>query len=89
MKFPDSDFDGLSPFHDKIKMNVRKTMKAFGQNSGVGTSLAQIADDKKWRNRNGKHSWYIIQRYYWKLNEKAIPSEEKKDKLYWLKNDLY
>ena len=23
------------------------------------------------------------------MNEKAIPSEEKKDKLYWLKNDLY
>ena len=33
--------------------------------------------------------WYIIERYNWKLNEKAIPSEKKKDKLYWLKNDLY
>ena len=33
-----------------------------------------------------KHSWYIIeQRYYWKLNEKTIPVEEKKDKLYWFK----
>ena len=36
-----------------------------------------------------EHSWYIIERYYWKLIEKAIPPEEKKDKLHWLKNDLY
>ena len=28
-----------------------------------------------------KHSWYIIEPYYWKLNEKTIPFEEKKDKL--------
>ena len=27
-------------------------------------------------------------RYYWKLNEKTVPFEEKKEKLYWLKNDL-
>ena len=37
---------------------------------------------------HGKHSWYIIERYYWKLNEKSILSVEKKDKLYWLRNDL-
>ena len=27
-------------------------------------------------------------RYYWKLNEKTVPLEEKKEKPYWLKNDL-
>ena len=32
---------------------------------------------------------HLIKRYYSKLNEKAIPSEEKKGKIYWLKNDLY
>ena len=69
-------------------------MKTFGPNSGVATSLAEIVDDKKRRSawvviNPGKHSWYIIELYYWKLNEKAIPSEEKKDKLYWLMNDLY
>ena len=69
-------------------------MKTFGSNSGVATSLAEIVDDKKWKFawvviNPGKHSWYMIERYYWKLNKKAIPSEEKKDKLYWLKNDLY
>ena len=26
---------------------------------------------------------------YWQFNEEAISSEEKKDKLYWFKNDLY
>ena len=31
----------------------------------------------------------IIELCYWKLNEKAIPFEEKKDKLYWLQNNLY
>ena len=36
-----------------------------------------------WMNR------HLIKRYYWKLNEKAIPSKEKKGKIYWLKNDLY
>ena len=27
------DFDSLSPFYDKIKVNVRKIMKTFGPNS--------------------------------------------------------
>ena len=54
----------------------------------------QIVDEKKWRFRSlvinpEKYSWYIIESYYWKSNEKAIPSKEKKDKLYWLKNNLY
>ena len=94
IKFPHSVFDSLPRFHDKIKVSVRKIMKTFGPNSGFATGLGEIADDKKWRSawvviNPDKHSWYIIERYYWKLNEKAIPSEEKKDKLYWLKNDLY
>ena len=91
MKFPDSVFDSLPGFHDKIKVRNRKIIKTFSPNSGVATSLAEIVDIKKWRSawiviNPGKHSWYIIERYYWKLNEKAIPSEVKKDKLYWLKN---
>ena len=61
-------------------------MKTFGPNSGVATSLAEIVNDKKWRSawiviNPGKHSWYIIELYYWKLNEKVIQSEEKKVKL--------
>ena len=94
MKFSDTVFDSLPCFHDKITVSIRKLMKTFGPNYGVATSLAEIVDDKKWRPKwviinPDKHSWYIIERYYWKLNEKAIPSEKKKDKLYWLKNDLY
>ena len=94
MKFPDSIFDSLRCFHDKIKVSVRKIMKTFGPNSGAATSLAEIVDDNKWRSawvviNPGKGSWYIIERYCWKLNEKGIPPEEKKDKLYWLKNDFY
>ena len=69
-------------------------MKTFGPNSGFATSLVEIVGDKKWRSawvviNPGKHSWYIIERYYWKLNKKAIPSDEKKDKLCQLKNALY
>ena len=30
---------------------------------------------------------YIIERYYWKLNEKATPFEEEKDKRYLLNKD--
>ena len=30
MKFPDSVFDSLPRFHDKIKMRVRKIMKTVG-----------------------------------------------------------
>ena len=30
MKFPDSVFDSLPRFHDKIKMSVRKIMKTVG-----------------------------------------------------------
>ena len=57
-------------------------MKTFCPNSGVATSLAEIVD-RKWRSvcvliKPGKHSWYIIKHYYWKLNEKAILSEKKK-----------
>ena len=57
------------------------------------TSLVEIADDLKWRSawlviEPDKHSLYITERYYKKLNEKAIPFQEKKCKLYWLKNIL-
>ena len=88
MNFPESVFDSLPRFHHKIKVKVRKIMKTFGQYSGAATSLAEIVDDKKWRFawlviNTCKHSWYIINRYYWKVNEKAILFEEKKDKLYW------
>ena len=81
MKFPDSVFDSLPRFHDKIKVSVKKIMKIFVPRSGVATSLIVT--------NLGKYSWYLIERYCWKLNEKAIPSEEKKDKFYWLKNNLY
>ena len=49
MKFPDSVFDSLPCFRDKIKVNVWKTTKIFGPNSKVATSLVEIVDDKKWR----------------------------------------
>ena len=66
-------------------------MKTFCPNSGVATSLAEIVDDRKWRSvcvliKPGKHSWYIIKHYYWKLNKKPFCLRKK---LYWLKNDLY
>ena len=94
MRFRNSVFDSLPRFHDKIKVSIRKIMKTFGSYSEVATSLAEIVNDKKWRsawlaNNPGKHSWHIIEHYYWKLKEKAIPLEEKTEKLYWLKNDLY
>ena len=90
MKFPGSVFDSIHRFHNKIKLSVRKIMKTFGLNNGVATSLAEIVDNKKWRSawsaiNSGKHSRYLIKRYYWKLNGNTISSEEKKDKLYWLK----
>ena len=58
-------------------------MKTFGPNSGVTINLAEIVDDKKWKSawvviNPGKHSWYIIERYYWKLNKKAIRLRRKK-----------
>ena len=89
MKFPESVFDSLT-FQDNVKVSIQKNH----ENNGVATSLAEIVDDKKRRStwlvmNPDKYSWYIIERYYWKLNEKAIPFEEEKDKLYWLKNDLY
>ena len=49
MKFPDSIFDSLPCFHDKIKVSVRKIIKTFGPDSGVTTNLAEIVDDKKYR----------------------------------------
>ena len=94
MKFSDSVFDNLPRFHNRIKVSIRKIMNIFGLYSGVTTSLAEIVDGKKLRSawlviNPRKHSWYIIERYYWKLNEKAIPFKEKKDKHYWLNKDLY
>ena len=69
-------------------------MKTFAPSSGVATCLADIVNDNKWRStwlviNPDKHSWYITEYYYRKLNEEATAFEEKKDKLYWLKNDLY
>ena len=68
LKFPDSAFDSLPRFHDKTKVSVRKIMKTFSPKIRVATSLAEIVSNP------GEHSWNIIERYYWKLNEKAIPS---------------
>ena len=58
-------------------------MKALGPYSGVATSLLEISDYKKMRFvqlviNSDKHSSYTIKNYYWKLNEKSIPFEEKK-----------
>ena len=94
MKFPESVFESLPRFNNKVKVSIQKIMKIFDPYSEVATSLADIVDENKWRFRSlvinpEKHSWYIIESYYWKSNEKAIPSKEKKDKLYWLKNNLY
>ena len=86
MKFPERVFHSLPQFQDKVKVGIWKIMKIFVSYSGVATSLAEIVDDKKLKSawlviNPGKHSWYIIERYYWKLNEKAIPFMEKKDLL--------
>ena len=94
MKFPENAFESLRHFHNNIKVSVRKTLKTFGPYSGEARNLAQIFDDKKWKSawliiNPDKHSWYITERYYWKCNEKAIPFEEKNDKLCWLENDLH
>ena len=77
-------------FLRRSKWAFEISWKHFVPNSGVATSLAEIVDDKKWRSawvviNPDKHSWYIIERCYWKLNVKTIPSEEKKC---WLENDL-
>ena len=74
-------------------VSIKKIMETFGSHNGVATSLDEIVDDKKLRFtwfviNPGKHLRYIIERYYWKMNEKAIPFEVKKYKLCWLKNDL-
>ena len=90
MKFPESVFDSLPRFHDKIKVSIQKIMKIFGPYGGIARSLAEIVDKKS---RSGwlvinpeKYSWYIVENYYLKSNEKIIPSTEKKDKIHWLKN---
>ena len=69
IKFPESFFGSLPRFRSKIKVSTRKTIKTLGPNSGVGTSLAEIVDDAKWRSawvviNPCKHSWYIIECYY-------------------------
>ena len=74
-------------------VSIKKIMETFASHNGIATSLDEIVDDKKLRFtwfviNPGKHSRYIIERYYWKMNEKTIPFEEKKYKLCWLKNDL-
>ena len=45
MKFPESNFDSLPHFHDKIKVSVQKIMKTFGPYSEVVTGLTEITDD--------------------------------------------
>ena len=94
MKFLNSVYDSLPGFHNKIKVTVPKITKKFGPNSRVATDLFEIVDDKKWKSawiviNPGKHLWYIIERHYYKLNGNSILFEDKKDKLYCLKNDPY
>ena len=42
MKFPDSAFDNLPHFNDKMKVSVGKLMKTFSSNNGVAKSLAEM-----------------------------------------------
>ena len=44
MKFPDSDFDSLPHFHDK--MSVQIIMETSGPHSEIPTSLAEIVTDR-------------------------------------------
>ena len=94
MKFPDDVSKNLPRVHDMIRVSVPKIMKIFGPFSGIATSLAEIIDDKKWKSAwlvvtPTKHSWYLIERYYWKSSPKSNSLVQKQDDMYWLKNDLY
>ena len=55
IKFPESIFDTLTRFHNKVEVSVWKIMKTFGLSSGIGTNLFEVADGKKWRS-----AWVVI-----------------------------
>ena len=47
IKFPDSFFDSLPRFHEKIKMTIWKIANTFGLYNRVVTSFGKIVDDTK------------------------------------------
>ena len=81
-------FESWSRWHNKSKVSVQKILKIFGNLSFLNYC------DRKWKLAwlviiPKKHSWYVVERYYWKSSAKVIPVEGENIKVYWLEDNLY
>ena len=84
----------LPSWNGKIKVSVRKITQMFGRFSGVALSLSGIIDAHNWRSawlilNPEEHSWYQIEKIYWKSCSSDEKDENAVTDAFWIKNDLY
>ena len=85
---PDADYNG------KIEASVRKITSAFGSSSSVALQISDFVG-RKWKSAwlilsPQKHSWFTIDRFYWKGNRKAMEIlDDSNSSKVWLKTADY
>ena len=89
-----SDFLPEAAYKGKIKVSVRKITSAFGSSSSVALQISNFVGRKcksDWLILSPqKHSWFTIDRLYWKGNRKAMEiSDDSNSSKVWLKTTDY
>jgi len=49
IQFSDKEFQKLSRYNGKIKVTTRKTVKLFGERSGVSLFISKVVNGRKWK----------------------------------------
>jgi len=90
IQFSDKEFQKLSRYNGKIKVTTRKTVKLFGERSGVSLFISKVVNGRKWKSSTlllepEYHSIFVesIGKPVKESNE--VPSEEE----FWIRNDSY
>ena len=85
--------DTWKPLGKPYNVSTRKLTSTFGKSSGLASQLSNCIGDKKWRScclilTLGKHSWYTIDRIFWKTKVCQPNQSSSQVTSSWLKNDL-
>ena len=96
--FPKIYIDTWKPlgksYNGKIIVSTRKLTGTFGKSSELASQLSSCIGDKKWRSSwffltTGKHSWYNIDRIFWKTKVCQPNQSSSQGTSSWLKNELH
>ena len=82
------------PCNGKIIVSTRKLTRTFGKSNEIASQLSNCIGDKKWMSSwliltPEKHSWYTIDRIFWKTKVCQPNQSSSQFTSSWLKNELY